>query len=195
MLNSKGKCKVGPSWLHAWHFISKHTVRNGSPCKKNARIHRQLPVFSEQISSPLIWSLSGRRSETQGHLRRCEASAERWQLGVCTHPQTKQHFGRHSKLPAHFHAQWKRGHSRSEGQLCQRSLSQTGFKIMSEHIAKVLKDQASPLDHVFKVQRATLWSRFDMVLIPFKSICGETDVANCRTAYEPYRGNEMHLLL
>lgn len=105
MSNSKGKCKVSSRWLHTWHLISKHMVRNGFPCNRNSQIHWQLPVFTEQISFLSICSVSGHRSETQRHLRWCEVSTERWQLGVGTQPQTKQNFGRHSKLTATMKAQ------------------------------------------------------------------------------------------
>lgn len=130
-----------------------NSVRNGFPCNKNAKIHWQLPVFTEQISFRLICLLSGHCSDTQRHLRRCEVSTERWQLGVCIQPKTKQHFGRHSKIPAHFHVQWKLEYWRSEGQLCQWRLLKTGFEVMAilRYIAKVLKGQASPLDQFFKL--------------------------------------------
>lgn len=140
-VNSKGKHKVRSWRLHTWHLISKHTVRNGFPCNKNAKIHWQLPVFTEQISLLLICSLPGHCSETQRHLRRCKVSTERWQLGVCTQPQTKQHSGRHSKLPAHFTYNeslniWGLKATYVSEALRRRALKS---RSLSEYIAEVLK--------------------------------------------------------
>lgn len=118
----KGQVKTSSWWLHTCHLITKNTVRNGFLCNHKAKIHWQLPVLVEQISFLLFWSLSGPCSETQRYPRRWEVSAEGWQLGVSTQPQTKQHFGTPSEFPAHFQVQEKLKHQTCTGSLCQWSL-------------------------------------------------------------------------